>query len=370
LANSSEVLVIGAGPAGIASAIAARLKGLEVTIADARRPPIHKACGEGLLPEGVSALRRLGIEFTSDVAHPFTGLCFRDHAASAFAHFPNAPAFGVRRTTLNQILLERAENLGVKFLWGARLTSLSIGSARLNDELFHFRWLVGADGYNSQVRKLAGLDSFQWYKSSRFGFRRHFRIAPWSDFVEVYWGDGFQVFVTPTGREEVCVSLFTSHPRFRLSQGIASFPALASMLRHATPADAELGSVTSLRNSRRAARGRIALVGDASCSVDGIAGQGLSLAFQQALSLADALSAADLASYAAAHHQITENARRMTGLLLVMSRSGWIRRKILRLFSSRPEVFSRMIALHTGPQSGQALGARAVIQLTFQMLGG
>lgn len=369
MASSSEVLIIGAGPAGIASAIAARLKGLEVSVADYRQPPVDKACGEGLLPEGVAALRRLGIQFTPDVAQPFLGLRFRDNFNSAAAYFPTRPAFGIRRTTLNNLLLGRARDLGVNFFWRSRLTGLERNLAKLNGHAVSFRWLVGADGFNSLVRKLAGLNSFQFYKSARLGFRRHFSVAPWSEMVEVYWGDGFQIFVTPTACDEICLSLFTSDLRLRLAEAIQSFPELASRLKSVTPSDAELGSITSLRNSRRAARGSIALVGDASCTVDGIAGQGLTLAFQQAISLADSLSAGDLLPYAAAHHRITENARRMTGLLLLMSRSSWVRRKIFRLFSAKPEVFNQMIALHAAPQSRHSLGIRAVFHLTLEMLG-
>ncbi|HUO33643.1 MAG TPA: NAD(P)/FAD-dependent oxidoreductase [Candidatus Acidoferrum sp.] len=369
MAKESEVLVIGAGPAGIASAIAARLRGFEVTVADCRRPPIDKACGEGLLPEGVAALRRLGVHFTPDVAHPFSGLRFRDNTISAHAYFGNGPAYGIRRTTLHRILLVRAESLGVNFLWGARLTGAAGGVVHLNREPVAYRWLVGADGYNSQVRKLAGLSSFQLYKSSRLGFRRHFRVTPWSEFVEVFWGEGIQIIVTPTAGDEVCLSLFTSNPRLRLKEAIACFPELASRLLEASPADAELGSITALRNSRCAAYESIALVGDASCSVDGVAGQGLSLAFQQALLLGEALSKRNLHLYAEAHHRLTENARRMTGLLLVMGRSVWIRRKILRLFSAKPEAFSRMIALHASPERGQSVGVREVLHLTFEMLG-
>jgi len=63
----SDVLVVGAGPAGLATAIAAAAKGLRVTVADARRPPINKPCGEGLLPEAVEALRGIGIELNSSL---------------------------------------------------------------------------------------------------------------------------------------------------------------------------------------------------------------------------------------------------------------------------------------------------------------
>jgi menaquinone-9 beta-reductase len=43
---ATDVFVIGGGPAGLAAAIAARAKGLRVTVADGGVPPIDKPCGE------------------------------------------------------------------------------------------------------------------------------------------------------------------------------------------------------------------------------------------------------------------------------------------------------------------------------------
>jgi anaerobic glycerol-3-phosphate dehydrogenase len=51
-----DALIVGGGPAGLASAIALRQKGLDVLVADALRPPIDKACGEGLMPPRSTAL--------------------------------------------------------------------------------------------------------------------------------------------------------------------------------------------------------------------------------------------------------------------------------------------------------------------------
>ena len=60
-----DVFVVGGGPAGLATAIAARRRGLSVMVADGAIPPIDKSCGEGLMPDGVEALHALGITVPS-----------------------------------------------------------------------------------------------------------------------------------------------------------------------------------------------------------------------------------------------------------------------------------------------------------------
>jgi flavin-dependent dehydrogenase len=54
---ATDVFVIGGGPAGLAAAIAARRRGFDVIVADRSEPPIDKACGEGIMPDGVAAAR-------------------------------------------------------------------------------------------------------------------------------------------------------------------------------------------------------------------------------------------------------------------------------------------------------------------------
>ena len=82
------VFVIGGGPAGLAAAIAARQKGFRVTVADYTRPPIDKACGEGLMPDAVAALSRLGIQIGLDKAYPFRGIRFVEGRTAVEAEFP------------------------------------------------------------------------------------------------------------------------------------------------------------------------------------------------------------------------------------------------------------------------------------------
>src|SRR5271163_5266209 len=113
LPNPVDVFVAGGGPAGLATAIAARRHGLSVVMADGATPPIDKPCGEGLLPDGVDALRRLGIRVPESEIYPFYGLRFVDNAESVESEFPRGAAYGIRRTVLHKLLLDHALACGV-----------------------------------------------------------------------------------------------------------------------------------------------------------------------------------------------------------------------------------------------------------------
>jgi flavin-dependent dehydrogenase len=361
----SDVVVVGAGPAGIATAIAAALKGLQTTVLDFRKPPIDKPCGEGLLPEAAEALESLGIDLSRS-AFPFSGIRFSDDQSSVRARIAGR-AYGLQRRALHQLLVERATALQVRFLWSTRVSEFHADHLRIGDQSLSFRWLVGADGQNSAVRKWAGLNPRR-RAHSRFGFRRHYAVKPWTDCVEVHWGERCQMFVTPTGEEEVCVALLANDPQMRIDRALAQFPEVANRLRCVEVIGQEAGAVSVLGRARAVVRGNVALVGDASCAIDGIAGQGLSLAFQQAIALGDALAREDMPHYVAGHRQITANAVRMTRLLLLMGSSVTLRRKVLRLFAKNPTFFSRMMAIHTRESREAALKARDVVGLGWRIL--
>jgi 2-polyprenyl-6-methoxyphenol hydroxylase-like FAD-dependent oxidoreductase len=256
--------------------------------------------------------------------------------------------------------------LGVSFLWGSRISGFDSRGASVNGGLVPCRWIVGADGQNSSVRKLAGLDAGR--ETSRFGFRQHFSIAPWTEFVEVHWGDRCQMIVTPTSPDEICIALLSSSSRLRMEGALTMFPEVARRLRGARPASAESGAMTGLSRSRAVARGNVVLIGDASCTVDGVAGQGISLALQQAAPLAEAIASGNLRVYETAHRKLTSTAVRMTRLMLLLDRSSWLRRKALRLFESKPHLFSKIISVHTGESAPEDFKAREVIDLGWQVL--
>ena len=213
-------------------------------------------------------------------------------------------------------------------------------------ERLSYRWLIGADGQNSQVRKWAGLDP-RTARRKRFGFCSHFQVEPWSDVAEVHWARGCQIFITPMAGREVGVAVLSRDPGLRLEGALVRFPAIAEKLRGATSTTKEMGDTTSLRILPSVARGRVALIGDASGTVDAVTGHGLSLSFQQAIPLAEAMRRDDPNHYQCAHKRISAVPVTMTRLMLLMGGSDWIRHKTIRLFQKTPGLFAKLLAIHT-----------------------
>lgn len=345
--QSTDVFLIGGGPAGLAAAIAARRRGFQVTLADGARPPIDKACGEGLMPDGLAALGSLGVALSPSEAHPFRGIRFAGEHASVEADFPDGQALGVRRTVLHRRMVECAAAAGVRMLWGTPVTGISGAAVHTGGGFVSARWIVGADGFHSRVRRWAGLEPLR-PRRLRFGFRIHYASAPWSPFMQLYWGDGCQIYVTPVAPDEVCVALISRNPRLRMNEALAGFPDLAARLKGAPHGTSERGSVTANSRLARVYRGNVALIGDASGTVDAITGEGLCLAFRQAPALAAALEAGDLRGYQAEHRRLARRPTLMAELLLAMDRRTWLRQSVLKILASRPAIFRAMLATHVG----------------------
>jgi 2-polyprenyl-6-methoxyphenol hydroxylase-like FAD-dependent oxidoreductase len=114
--STFDVAIVGGGPAGLATAIACRARGLATVVVErAPRLPIDKACGEGLMPGALAALAELGVELPAGLGRSFRGIRYRDGEVTVEAPFHGGRrGLGLRRTALHAALLERARALGVE----------------------------------------------------------------------------------------------------------------------------------------------------------------------------------------------------------------------------------------------------------------
>jgi flavin-dependent dehydrogenase len=185
--------------------------------------------------------------------------------------------------------------------------------------------------------------------------------------MEIHWGDGCQLYITPVSEGEICVVVVSRDRGLRLDAALERFPEAARRLAGAGPATLERGGVSASRRLRAVSRGNVALVGDASGSVDAITGEGLCLLFQHAAAVAEALEAGDLGRYEAAHRRIARRPAFIGDVMLAIGARQRLRRRAVRALASRPRLFARMLAMHVGQLSplasaanGLALGWRMV----------
>jgi flavin-dependent dehydrogenase len=221
------------------------------------------------------------------------------------------------------------------------------------------------------VRGWAGLDgksSEAGNESRRFGVRRHFARAPWSDFVEVYWGPGCEAYVTPVAANEVGVAFLWSGRKADFDELLATLPGLAARLAGCGAASRDRGAGPLRQRVRGVRRGNVLLVGDAAGYFDAITGEGLAVALHESAALVEALVAGDPGRYAAAHRRINRLPDLMTGLVLAMERRPRLRARAIRALAAEPALFSRLLGIHarTLPPGRLGLGA---LRLAWRLVG-
>lgn len=304
-----DLLVAGGGPAGLAAAVEAASAGLEVVVLEPRHPPVDKACGEGVMPSGVRALRRLGVAVDG---WELSGIRYVDGPLAVEAAFVSGGGLGVRRTALHAALWARARALGVRLV-RERVGAVWQDAEGVSVGGWRARWLVAADGLHSPLRRSLGLQ-LPGRGPRRYGLRRHYRVAPWTDRVEVHWSPAGEAYVTPVDEKLVGVAVLSS-ARGGFDAHLTRFPRLRRRLTG--PA---VGAVRGAGPMRQRVAGRVAgrvlLVGDAAGYVDALTGEGLSLALASAAAAVRCVRAGRPEAYEAAWRRVTARHRAVTWALV------------------------------------------------------
>ncbi len=334
-----DLIVVGAGPVGLVAAIHAAEQGLEVCAIEARSGDIDKACGEGLMPKALNHLEKIGVNPTGK---SFYGISYTGVNSYVEARFSGQPGRGVRRTTLQHALMERANELGIKFI-EERVEEITQNESSIEVAGIKSRYLIGADGLHSTVREKLGFEvKSAEPKKNRYGIRQHFEIAPWSDLVEVYWLPNAELYVTPVDEETIGIAVL-GKAGSDFNQIISEVPALSKKLSGVNIASKLRGAGPLRQKVSKRTLGRALLVGDASGYVDALSGEGLQVGFAEAEAAVKAILQDEPESYKASWRQITRSYRLRTSGLLWASSNKTIRPLIVPAAEKLPFIFKRIV---------------------------
>ncbi len=334
-----DLLVVGGGPAGLATALHAHRAGLSVQVWEPRAGTVDKACGEGLMPGAVAALADLGVH---PRGHPLLGIHYLGSGRGARADFRGGAGRGVRRTTLHDALRAAVDAAGIA-VEERRATDLRQDDDVVTVDGVRARYVVAADGLHSPLRRALGLDaparsSAGASRRARHGLRQHVNVAPWSSYVEVHWGRHAEAYVTPVADDLVGVAVLSSR-RGTYAEHLAAFPDLLARLHGAEPVDSVRGAGPLRQSATRRAAGRVLLVGDAAGYVDALTGEGVALALGQARAAVAAVVAGDLAQYERSWVSLTRRYRWLTAGLVGATRPAPVRRALVPAARLLPPVF-------------------------------
>ena len=324
-----DAVVVGAGPAGAASAILLAAAGWRVVLVEQHPYPRQKVCGECLTPAGLALLHDLGVgERVLERAGPeLTHVGWMSQRPTLIAALPpctDGPhRYGraLGRDTLDSLLLARAAALGVEVMQPARVRRVAAiaggfrsdiqwtrhGRARGAESIVHSRYVIDAHGSWEPAPAGAPAARTAQRGSDLFGFKASFddaRLAPGLLPVLSFDGGYGGIVVAESGRLTLagCIRRDTlqawrAQRRSGLPAGLAmeeylraSCRGIRDALEGARRRDAWL-TVGPLRPGIRATpdTGPF-LVGNAAGELHPLIGEGMSMALQSAFLLTHLLT--------------------------------------------------------------------------------
>jgi len=170
-AESTDVIVVGAGPAGSAVGFHLAVAGVDVLILEKSHFPREKVCGDGLTPRAVKALTTMGVPIAEDDGWLRNkGLRIIGGGGRIELDWPDLssyPGYGMvrARTDFDQILARHAEKAGARLLEGVTVTGPLVddrtgritGVTTKDGRRFTSRLVVAADGNSSRLSVAMGL---------------------------------------------------------------------------------------------------------------------------------------------------------------------------------------------------------------------
>jgi len=299
-----DVIVVGAGPAGVSTAVYAKRRGLSVLVVDKRRFPRDKVCGDGVASKSISYLRDLGVlDEVRAESHERIDAAILGAPSGALAHFDlhtagsaEYPYLICRREILDEVLV-RAARREVDVLEGWAVDDIArdpkggacgVRCTSTDGEVRRYtgRAIVGADGFSSIVARKLGeyrLDTRSWLVATRQYFG-DLDIPPRTaqiHFLEDTLPGYFWIFPTGSGTANVGIGSVRATARQHgglrnIHERVLASDRFRRTFARATPLSNIHGwNLPTPDRKRRICGDGFVLVGDAAGLVDPFSGEGI-----------------------------------------------------------------------------------------------
>jgi geranylgeranyl reductase family protein len=310
--QSFDVAIIGAGPAGSATAIGLAKRGYDVALIDKKLFPREKLCGDFVNPINWAVFADLGVadRVLAEPHGQVTGFritnCSGREAEARFRSrdLERSMGLGLRRAALDQLLVQRAAELGAVTRLGYRIEKLSRTAQgwqlKIAEENWQAKVLIGADGRNSWVAQQLGLNRSAAMQGRSVGFQSRLRCAGVTrGQIEIHLFSGGYAGVVGLGDGTITLGMAIDKRRLGRERGadfvfnkLAQNIHLKEIIERSNGA-AELSSVYPVYfPKRRCVADHALLVGDAARVSEPVTGEGIYFAMRSGLLAAESIDIA------------------------------------------------------------------------------
>lgn len=372
-----EAIVVGAGPAGAATALRLARAGVTVRIIERTRFPRRKACGEYLAPGSVRALRALGV-YDEVRAHatPILGVRVNVRGSVVLTLDLEREALAVSREILDDILLRAACAAGASVGYGhaqdvifdhlGRASGVVLRTESGEVETLAAPFVIGADGIGSLVaRKLRLARSPR--RTRKFAVGGHYSgFRGLGSHVEMYVGAGAYFAINPLAGDLANVMVVVPQTLLEtwsgaVDVGISGAACALAAGQRTFEGVERVGARIAIgpleHRTRAATRPGALLVGDALAFLDPFTGQGVFLALAGAERAAQAVvqalrdparESAALRAYAQAQSRDAQARRRLSAIVDAVLSNAWLARRVARRIQARPQAAATFVDAMTG----------------------
>lgn len=349
MAESFDVVVVGAGPSGSLASLVLARAGRKVALIDKARFPRTKVCGDCVNPGCWEIWDRYGLTegFEQLPHHQVTGIDLQWEGKTIYERAledKSRMERAVMRETLDDWLCRSAVESGVRFFPETHVMEIRESQVRTNNYDFEARFVVGADGRNSQVAKLAGLAA-STRNCGRVAWQTHFSFPEMDSRVHMNLFDTGYYGITRVDQDQVNLCMVLNReaattPQKTINRFFRDLPALT--WKSVYPISRPRAKLTN---------GRVWLTGDAARLVEPFTGQGIYFALASGELLGKTLVQATeaktmgpaMAEYARSHDQIYAGRMQVNQLTRWCTEKPWRAGMVLKTLRRFPNMLDRLV---------------------------